>query len=99
MAYLTVPALMGPVLGPPVGGFITTYFYWRWIFWINVPIGMLGIVLVTLFIPRTREPTRRRRFDWLGFLLTRRALGPSSSASRPRRPRPDVPSAVRGGAC
>ena len=39
MAYLTVPALIGPVAGPPLGGFITTYFQWRWIFWINVPIG------------------------------------------------------------
>ena len=40
MAYLTVPALIGPVAGPPLGGFITTYFHWRWIFWINVPIGV-----------------------------------------------------------
>ncbi len=39
LAYLTVPALIGPVAGPPLGGFITTYFNWRWIFWINVPIG------------------------------------------------------------
>ena len=37
MAWLTVPALIGPVIGPPLGGFITTYFHWRWIFWINVP--------------------------------------------------------------
>ena len=40
LAWLTVPALIGPVLGPPVGGFITTYFEWRWIFWINVPVGI-----------------------------------------------------------
>ena len=40
LAYLTVPALIGPVVGPPLGGFITTYFHWRWIFWINVPIGL-----------------------------------------------------------
>ena len=39
MAWLTVPALIGPVIGPLIGGFITTYFHWRWIFWINVPIG------------------------------------------------------------
>ena len=42
MAWLTVPALIGPVIGPPLGGFITTYFHWRWIFWINVPIGDPG---------------------------------------------------------
>jgi EmrB/QacA subfamily drug resistance transporter len=55
LSYLTVPALLGPVAGPPLGGFITTYFSWRWIFWINVPIGLLGIVLATLFIAETRE--------------------------------------------
>src|SRR5690606_29206240 len=69
LAWLTVPALIGPVVGPVVGGFITTYFDWRWIFWINVPIGVLGIVLATLFIPDIRGE-ERVRFDFLGFLLT-----------------------------
>src|ERR1700733_230488 len=46
MAYLQVPAQLGPVLGPPLGGFITSYFSWRWIFLINVPFGLVGIVLV-----------------------------------------------------
>ena len=55
LAYLTVPALLGPILGPPLGGFITTYFDWRWIFWINVPIGVLGVTLATLFITDIRE--------------------------------------------
>ena len=45
-----MPALIGPVVGPPLGGFITTYFHWRWIFWINVPIGVLGILLSLKFI-------------------------------------------------
>ncbi len=69
MAWLTVPALIGPVLGPPLGGFITTYLHWRWIFWINVPIGVLGIVLVTRFIPDLREE-RSPPLDLLGFLLS-----------------------------
>jgi len=55
MAYLTIPALIGPLIGPPVGGFIATYFHWRYIFWINVPIGALGVALVTRFIPDLRE--------------------------------------------
>jgi EmrB/QacA subfamily drug resistance transporter len=55
MAWLTIPALIGPLIGPPLGGFITTYFHWRYIFWINVPIGLLGIALVTRFIPDLRE--------------------------------------------
>jgi MFS family permease len=42
-------------VGPPLGGFITTYFHWRWIFWINVPIGCLGIALALIFIENLRE--------------------------------------------
>src|SRR5712672_3422820 len=45
MAWVTVPALIGPVIGPPLGGFITTYFSWPWIFLINIPIVLLGIGL------------------------------------------------------
>ena len=68
LAWLTVPALIGPVLGPPLGGFITTYFQWRWIFWINVPIAVLGGALVTLYIPRMPGEAVRR-LDVKGFLL------------------------------
>ena len=50
MVVVTMPAMLGPVFGPPLGGFIVTYFSWRWIFFINVPIGVLGIILVTLFV-------------------------------------------------
>ena len=60
LAYLTMPALIGPVVGPPLGGFITTYFHWRWIFWINVPIGMLGVAL-SLQIHRQFARGRRCR--------------------------------------
>jgi EmrB/QacA subfamily drug resistance transporter len=73
MAWLTVPALLGPVMGPPVGGFIVTYFSWRWIFDINVPIGILGIVLVSLYVEDVREPPRGR-FDGVGLLLCGIAL-------------------------
>ncbi len=73
MAWLTTPALVGPVLGPPLGGFIVTYFSWRWIFEINVPIGILGIVLVGMFIDDIREPPPGR-FDALGLLFSAVAL-------------------------
>ena len=73
MAYLTVPALVGPVLGPPVGGFITTFLSWRWIFFLNVPIGLLGMVLVT-FLLEDQRADRRAPFDWLGFFVTGVAL-------------------------
>src|SRR5215471_9907566 len=62
MAWVTTPALIGPVLGPPVGGFITTYATWHWIFLINVPIGLLGIVLATHYIPDVRAE-EHERFD------------------------------------
>lgn len=68
LSWLTIPALIGPVVGPPLGGFITTYFDWRWIFLINLPIGVLGIVLAKRFIPDIRE--QAVPLDWMGFLLT-----------------------------
>ncbi len=73
MAWLTVPALVGPVVGPPLGGFIVTYFSWRWIFDINVPIGILGVILVTLFVEDVREPDPGT-FDAGGLLLSAAAL-------------------------
>jgi EmrB/QacA subfamily drug resistance transporter len=69
LAYLTIPALIGPILGPPVGGFITTYFHWRWIFWINVPIGILGLALALTFIENVREE-EVGPFDYTGFFLS-----------------------------
>ena len=69
LAYLTIPALIGPIMGPPLGGFITTYLHWRWIFWINVPIGILGVTLATLFIPNVREE-KVWPLDKLGFVLS-----------------------------
>lgn len=69
MAWLTIPALVGPVVGPPVGGWITTTFAWQWVFWINVPIGLLGIVLVSRYIEEVAEPDPGP-FDTLGFVLS-----------------------------
>src|ERR1700712_3374129 len=69
MAWFLVPALVGPVIGPPLGGFITTYLSWRWIFYINIPIGVLGAALATWLIPDIREG-HGARFDLPGFLLS-----------------------------
>src|SRR5215470_15908302 len=67
IAYITWPGLAAPVIGPPVGGFITTYSSWRWIFYLNVPLGIIGIVLAMLWITNDKE--KAGRFDWLGFVL------------------------------
>ncbi len=75
LAAMSIPAFMGPILGPLVGGFFTSYTSWRWIFWVNLPVGIVGIVLATIFIKDTEEPARRR-FDLLGVLLI--SLGLSS---------------------
>jgi EmrB/QacA subfamily drug resistance transporter len=74
MTWVTMPALIGPVLGPPVGGFITTYFSWHWIFVINVPIGLAGIALATHFIPDIRGH-ERVPFDFIGFALAGVGIG------------------------
>jgi MFS family permease len=68
MAWVTVPALVGPVIGPPLGGFITTFFSWHWIFLINIPIGLLGIFLALRYIDpiKSEDP---ERFDLYGLVL------------------------------
>jgi EmrB/QacA subfamily drug resistance transporter len=67
LSFLTVPALLGPMTGPLLGGFITTYFHWRWIFWINVPVGAIGIIIATLFLDDIKGEDLP--FDVSGFLL------------------------------
>ena len=74
MAWVTMPALVGPVLGPPIGGLIVQYASWRWIFDINVPIGIGGIVMASLVVPDLREPGSSR-FDFVGLVLSGAALG------------------------
>ena len=68
MALLTMPALIGPMMGPALGGFITTYATWHWIFFINIPIGILGITLVTLFFENLKSEAREP-FDLIGLVL------------------------------
>ncbi len=68
MSWLTVPALVGPLVGPPLGGFLTTYLSWHWIFYINVPIGLAGIVAASLVLPHVAAE-KTRPLDWPGFVL------------------------------
>lgn len=68
MSWLTIPALMAPISGPPLGGLIVTYASWRWIFFINVPIGVIGFWLVSRYI-REQPTTSTSALDLRGWML------------------------------
>jgi EmrB/QacA subfamily drug resistance transporter len=74
MSLLTMPALIGPICGPPLGGFITTYASWHWIFIINVPIGLIGIVMASRYIENVRA-TAQDPFDLRGMILAGLGIG------------------------
>jgi EmrB/QacA subfamily drug resistance transporter len=69
MSFVSVPALIGPIVGPPLGGLIVTYASWRWIFFINIPIGIIGVLLINLVVKNIEEGAPRP-FDLSGFVLT-----------------------------
>jgi len=73
MTWLTMPGLLGPVLGPPVGGLLTDAFSWRAVFWLNIPVGILGLFLVWLFIPEVEPqdpgPLDAKGLSYWGFSL------------------------------
>ena len=68
MSWITIPALLGPILGPPLGGLVITYATWHWIFLINIPIGLVGMILSWRLLPTF--PVVVRRFDAVGFALS-----------------------------
>ncbi len=67
IAALTWPALIAPVIGPALGGFITDSLNWRWIFWLNLPLGAAALLATQRWLPDLK--TRVSRFDWIGFVL------------------------------
>lgn len=69
MGYAAVPILIGPILGPVIAGAILQHASWRWLFLVNLPVGVLAIVLAVLFLPNDREETRSRELDLAGFVL------------------------------
>ena len=68
IATITWPGIVAPVVGPPIGGFITTYASWRWIFLLNVPFGIAALVCTWLIVRNTRAD-EQRPLDWGGFVL------------------------------
>ena len=100
MNYITIPGVLGPLLGPSVGGFVVTYFSWPWIFFLNLPIGIAGIFLVRKYIPDIREenvaPLDLRGFILLGLALAGLVIG-FSAMGRGVLPLPVVVAAIGGG--
>jgi EmrB/QacA subfamily drug resistance transporter len=70
MAFLSMPALIGPMAGPPLGGLLVTYASWHWIFLINIPIGLLGIWLILHYVKELPAEAEPPRLDVIGFLLS-----------------------------
>ncbi|UVH51684.1 DHA2 family efflux MFS transporter permease subunit [Pseudomonas sp. CBSPBW29] len=68
ISFITWPGLVAPILGPPVGGFIVTHASWPWIFYLNLPLGLLALIATLVLIPKHDEVTART-FDFSGFLL------------------------------
>ncbi|WP_414442132.1 DHA2 family efflux MFS transporter permease subunit [Burkholderia sp. 22PA0106] len=67
--YMALPVLLAPVLGPVIAGVILQYTSWRWLFLVNLPVGVVALLLVVLFLPNDRNETTRRTLDWLGLAL------------------------------
>ena len=68
MTYMTLPAILGPVIGPLLGGVITTYLSWRWIFYVNIPFGIIGIVMALRYVEDS-VADQSAKFDFPGFLM------------------------------
>jgi EmrB/QacA subfamily drug resistance transporter len=79
MNYITIPAVLGPLTGPSVGGFIVTYLSWHWIFFLNLPIGLAGILLVRAYVSEIREetvpPLDLRGFVFIGLAMAGLVFG------------------------
>lgn len=68
LSFVSIPGLLGPLLGPTLGGYLVQYVSWHWIFLINIPVGIAGCLASWYFMPDLRSP-EAGEFDWTGFVL------------------------------
>jgi len=74
MAVWGMASMLGPIMGPVLGGYLTDHFSWRWVFYINLPFGVASFIGIWMFIPRAK-PAIRQRFDLMGFAFLAIAVG------------------------
>lgn len=74
MAMWGIGIMLGPILGPTLGGYLTEYYNWRWVFWINIPVGVIAVLMTISYVPETGKD-RERKFDWFGFTALSIAIG------------------------
>jgi len=74
MAIWGIGVMVGPILGPTLGGYLTEYYNWRWVFYVNLPFGILAIAGLLAFLPKG-DSNARLRFDWIGFAVLAVAIG------------------------
>tara|TARA_R100000005_G_scaffold48815_1_gene23398 strand:+ start:7469 stop:9022 length:1554 start_codon:yes stop_codon:yes gene_type:complete len=74
MAIWGMGVMVGPILGPTLGGYLTEYYNWRWVFYINLPFGILALLGILAFVPETVR-NKARHFDYIGFALLSLAIG------------------------
>src|SRR5581483_11636879 len=76
-ALYGVAVVVAPAIGPTLGGWITDNYTWRWIFFINIPVGVLSVILTYLFVPDLQDKTKKvgKRIDYLGFGFVALGLG------------------------
>jgi DHA2 family multidrug resistance protein len=74
MAVWGMGVMVGPILGPTLGGYLTEIYNWRWVFYVNLPFGILAVAGLVVFMPKT-QPTQGMRFDWIGFGVLAMGVG------------------------
>ena len=73
LGWWSVGVMFGGIVGPTLGGALTEYMSWRWVFYVNLPMGMLALVMIAIFLPES-ERNANQRFDWAGFVMLTVAL-------------------------
>ncbi|MBP2133286.1 EmrB/QacA subfamily drug resistance transporter [Methanomicrobium sp. W14] len=74
MSYVSIPAVMGPVLGPVLGGFIVSSLNWRWIFYVNIPVTIIAVLLTWYVVPGDKKSDNEFSMDWPGIFLLSPAI-------------------------